>query len=148
MVILIWGSRERTLTVEGGEFYCPQCDAREEYTLKQTRPYFTLFFIPLFPIGAAQRYVECRGCRQTFTEEALRYEPPSEAERLLSQFYQELRTGTSVEVLQRKLVHRDMDPQEAEEVLQRMCEGRARQCVCGQHFHPSIHKCSQCGEDL
>lgn len=148
MPIIFFGSRGVTSTVDNGEFYCPQCDAREEYTLKQVRPFFTLFFIPIFPIGSPDRYVECRGCHRIFREEVLQYEPPSEAERLLTQFYNELRTGTSLEVLQRKLVNHDMDAAEAEDILQKMCEGRPRKCACGQRFHPSVHKCSHCGADL
>ncbi len=51
MPIIIWGSRGLTSTVEDGEFYCPQCDAREEYTLKQVRPSSRCFSFPFFPLG-------------------------------------------------------------------------------------------------
>jgi hypothetical protein len=148
MPIVIAGLRGITSTLDTGEFYCPQCDAREEYTLKQSRPFFTFFFIPIFPVGRAQRYVECQGCRQAFSEEVLQYEPPSEAERLLGQFFEELKTGTSVEVIEQKLINHGMEPDRATEVLEQMCGSRPRQCVCGQHFHPSVIKCSHCGSDL
>src|SRR5258707_12629593 len=46
MPFIIWGSRGITSELSCGEIFCPQCDAQEEYTLKQVRPYFTLYFIP------------------------------------------------------------------------------------------------------
>jgi hypothetical protein len=146
MPIIIWGSRGITSTKETGEFYCPKCDSMEEYRLKQVRPFFTIYFIPLFPIGAATRYVECRCCRGTFREEVLDYEPPSESDRLARRVYEELRTGTSVEVLRRKLTDHGMKQTEADELLDKMCDGHAKQCACGHSFHPQVRKCSHCGE--
>jgi len=148
MPIVIWGSRGITRTRETGEFYCPHCDAQEEYALKQVRPFFTLYFIPLFPIGAAQRYVQCRGCKRTFNEAVLDYEPPSEGERLAGRIYDELRTGTSVGVLKRKLVDHGMNEAKAAQLLDKMCDGQPRHCSCGQSFHPDVRKCSHCGEVL
>jgi hypothetical protein len=145
MPIIIWGSRGLTSTVERGEFFCPQCDAREEYTLKQQRPWFTLYFIPVFPIGGAQRYVECRGCGRTFKEVVLTYEPPSEADRVLSRVYEELKDGVSLDSLQRRLVREGMSEEQAGEILQKMCEGRPKQCQCGQRLHPDISECMYCG---
>ncbi len=148
MPIIIWGSRGINRTVETGEFYCPACDATEEYQLRQVRPFFTLFFIPIFPIGGADRYVQCLGCRQVFREEVLEYEPPSETERLAAQFFNELRTGTSLDVIQRKMVNQGMTEAQAVKLLDRMCEGRVATCRCGQRFHPEVTKCSHCGADL
>ncbi len=148
MPIIIWGTRGVTSTLESGEFFCPVCDAREEYSLRQVRPFFTLFFIPLFPIGGADKYVECRGCGRAFKEEVRHYEPPSEAERLLGQFYSELRTGTSVEVIRRKLEDAGLDGDRADDVLDQMCEGRPRACGCGAHYHPDVRRCSECGAKL
>jgi hypothetical protein len=148
MPIIIWGSRGVTSTKERGEFYCPQCDALEEYALKQIRPFFTLFFIPIFPIGGGERYVECRGCGGTFREEVLEYEPPSEMERYLGQIYGELQTGTSLEVAQQKLINAGMNADQAAEVLEQMCEGKVRTCACGHRFHRTARVCTHCGAEL
>jgi len=148
MPIILFGSRGVTSTVEQGDFYCPQCDRREEYDLKQVRPFFTLFFIPIFPIGGGQRYVECLGCGGTFKERVLDYEPPSETDRLVAQFYNELKTGTSLEVIQQKLVNGGMETEKAEEILLSMCDGRPLRCSCGRRYHPQVPKCSECGADL
>jgi hypothetical protein len=148
MPIIIWGSRGVTSTLDQGEFYCPECDDREEYVLKQVRPFFTLFFIPIFPIGAAQRYLECRGCGNAFSEEVLDYRPPSERDRLLARFYDELRSGTCLEVLRRKLVSRGMDEEAAEKALVEMCDGVPIQCQCRRRYHPRVRECSECGAKL
>src|SRR5205085_7504003 len=111
MPFIIWGSRGITSTLDKGEFYCPRCNRdRLPYALKSTRPWFTLYFIPLFPIGGAEKYVECQRCGGTFREEVLDYEPPTEAERFLGELYDDLEDGKSVESVRRKLERLGMDP--------------------------------------
>jgi hypothetical protein len=148
MPIVIWGSRGLSSTVEHGEFYCPRCDRSQEYALKQIRPWFTLYFIPIFPIGGAQRYVECRACGQGYKEEVLDYRGPSEADRLLTEVYQELKEGTSVDALERRLISQGMSQEDAAEVLTKMCDGRPQQCRCGQRLHPDVRECKYCGGNL
>ena len=148
MPIILFGTRGITSTLNHGEFYCPRCDHQEEYELKQQRPYFTLFFLPIFPIGRASRYVECAGCGRAFQEDVLEVEPPREADRLLEQFSEEFRTGTSLEVIRRKLARRGMTEEEAEEALLDLCGGRPKTCKCGRRYHPSVRECSECGASL
>jgi hypothetical protein len=145
---IIWGSRGIESTLQAGDFYCPSCDQQEEYSLKEVRPYFTLYFIPLFPTGSGQRYVECHGCRKTFKEEVLQYKPPTEAQRALGRIYDELCSGTSLQVLQKKLENLGMDASEAEGLLDKMCDSEPRHCSCGQSFHKSVDKCTNCGASL
>jgi hypothetical protein len=145
---IIWGSRGIESTVHNGDFYCPDCDQQEEYSLKQVRPFFTLYFIPLFPTGSGERYVECHRCKKTYKEAVLEYKPPSEAQRALGRLYEELVSGTSVGVVQKKLENVGLGAKEAEDVIDKMCEGERRHCSCGQSFHPSVSKCTNCGESL
>jgi hypothetical protein len=148
MPIILWGSRGVTSTVEHGTFYCPNCQAREDYALKRVRPFFTLYFIPIFPIGGGQTYVECASCGQAYKESVLEYEPPGEGQQLLARAYDELRNGTALDSVRRRLVEGGMDDAEAEEVLLKMCEGKPRQCICGQRFHPDVEECAYCGGRL
>ena len=67
-----------TSVVESGEFHCPQCEAPQTCSIKQVRNFFTLYFIPLIPMGVAGRYVECGSCGGTFSEEAMSYDPQEE----------------------------------------------------------------------
>ncbi len=148
MPIIIWGSRGITSHLDTGEFNCPHCEERQEYALKQNRPFFTLYFIPIFPVGGATRYVECRGCGNAYTEEVLNYEPPSEWDRVLADVHGQLRSGTSLETLKAKLQQLDLPAEKAEEILTQLCDGQAKGCVCGERYHPSVARCGRCGAEL
>jgi hypothetical protein len=145
MPIIIWGSRGLTSNLESGTFYCPRCDGQADYRLKQVRPFFTLYFIPLFPIGGAERYVECAACGGTFKEEVLQMEPPGEADRLMAHLHNELLTGSSLEDVERRLVQMGMDKGRAAAVVEQMCEGRTWTCkVCGDRYLDVVKKCTRC----
>ncbi|WP_236010636.1 TerB family tellurite resistance protein [Candidatus Laterigemmans baculatus] len=50
-------------TRETGDFYCPGCGTSQTYRLRTRRPFLTLYFIPVVPIGAAEPFVQCDQCR-------------------------------------------------------------------------------------
>jgi hypothetical protein len=145
MPIVIWGSRGLTSRLDSGNFYCPRCDGEAGYHLKQVREFFTLYFIPLFPIGGAQRYVECDRCGGTFEEAVLDMEPPTEADRLLGHLYNELQTGSSLEDVERRLVQMGMEEPRARTVVGQMAEGQTWACErCGDHYLNVVKKCTRC----
>src|SRR5438105_2443720 len=109
MPIIIWGSRGLTSTLDSGQFYCPGCDDRRDYHLRQVREFFTLYFIPLIPMGGARRYVECATCGGTYKEEVLSMEPPSEADRLMASLYESLQQGASLKEAETRLVDIGLD---------------------------------------
>ena len=74
MPFIIWGSRGITSTKGGGKFRCPQCGPCH-YTHKVVRRYFTLYWIPLFPLRTAVEYVECAICGEMYTEDVLSHDP-------------------------------------------------------------------------
>ena len=45
---------------------CPRCGQRADIVGKVYRPWFTLFFIPVFPIGGAKRFSQCSNCGAQF----------------------------------------------------------------------------------
>jgi hypothetical protein len=69
--MIIYGYRERAVDVATGEFYCPRCQARRAFKHKRMLRYFTLFFIPLFPLGRLGEYVECQTCFTTHNTSVL-----------------------------------------------------------------------------
>jgi hypothetical protein len=69
--MIIYGHRAREIDVATGEFDCPRCQARRGFKHKRVVRYFTLFFIPLFPLGRLGEYVECQTCFTTHKTEAL-----------------------------------------------------------------------------
>ncbi|WP_302118909.1 zinc ribbon domain-containing protein [Allorhodopirellula heiligendammensis] len=60
-----------TRTRERGDFYCPTCSASRTYRLRSRRPFLTLYFIPTVPIGGAETFVHCDGCRSSWDETVL-----------------------------------------------------------------------------
>src|ERR1700690_2211805 len=71
-MLLIFGTRARAKAVSTGEFFCSHCGADRSYVLQEFRRWFTLFFVPLFPIGKViGRNVKCSTCGTTFTVDVL-----------------------------------------------------------------------------
>jgi tetratricopeptide (TPR) repeat protein len=66
--IILFGSRN----VLGGDHaaplqtQCPRCGEDATIVGKSYRPWFTLFFVPVFPIGGRQRFSECSNCHFRF----------------------------------------------------------------------------------
>ncbi len=75
---MIWvGTMNWASTIATGDFHCPTCASQQAYRLKSTRPFLTVYFIPVIPIGGLQEYVVCRGCKQSFEPDVLSMATPS-----------------------------------------------------------------------
>ncbi len=71
-MIFIFGVRTRASKVSEGDFFCPKCGADRHYVLQRFRQWFTLFFLPIVPIGAAKgEQVKCQTCGTSFRPEVL-----------------------------------------------------------------------------
>lgn len=57
------GTMNITRTVDRGNFYCPTCGSAQSYRLRNRRPFLTVYFIPLVPIGGAEPFVQCDACK-------------------------------------------------------------------------------------
>jgi tetratricopeptide (TPR) repeat protein len=67
--ILLFGSRNmiRADPAAGSvQTVCPKCQQMATMVGKVFRPWFTIFFIPVFPIGGRQRFTECMNCHAQF----------------------------------------------------------------------------------
>jgi len=60
--MIIWGSRGRETTSGGGRFFCPSCRDDSAYQHQKVKNYFTLYFIPLFPMQTLGEFVRCQSC--------------------------------------------------------------------------------------
>ncbi|PKN63526.1 MAG: zinc-ribbon domain-containing protein [Deltaproteobacteria bacterium HGW-Deltaproteobacteria-15] len=65
--IFIGGVQPRTRTLEEQPRRCPSCGLSQAF-LKRTDHYFSLFFVPLFPIQKGTPFLECRSCGTIFGE--------------------------------------------------------------------------------
>jgi len=84
--MIIYGTRGRNVHTDSGEFTCPRCGIEQSYKHYEVKNYFTLYFIPLIPIGSAGEFVECEGCAGTFAPEILTYDPEVEREEMATTF--------------------------------------------------------------
>ena len=146
-MIIIWGHRGRTSHLDSGRFYCPRCDGERYYDLKQVRPWFTLYFIPVFPTGAGERYVECQTCGGTFKEAVLEMEAPGEGERILSRVLDDLHDGMSLEDAERVLADAGLERPRARRIVEEMAGEDTWACAaCGRHYLAEVRRCRACRE--
>ncbi len=130
--MILIGTMNLTRTRETGQFYCPTCRCAQEYRLRSRRPFLTLYFIPVVPIGAAEWFVDCRGCRDKWDPTVLQMDQREHEQVQTEQFQREaLRSavlvvladdqisGTEVKVLQQiaqQLLGRMVDREELGEL--------------------------------
>lgn len=69
--MIIFGTRGVKSTIKSGDFHCPQCDQTKPYRHRKVTKFFTLYFIPVIPLGSRGEYVECRECNGTFITRVL-----------------------------------------------------------------------------
>jgi len=49
-----------------GRFQCPNCRTLTDYRRYELNRYFTLFFLPLIPLGSMGEFVRCSRCNAEF----------------------------------------------------------------------------------
>ena len=64
--MIIWGSKGKVKQIGNGTFYCPHCRRDSGYAHMRASRYFTLYFIPLFPMETLGEAVRCMGCGGEF----------------------------------------------------------------------------------
>ena len=78
--MILVGTMDWPKTLEIGDFFCPECDRSQKFRRRASRPFLTVYFIPVVPIGGLQEYVECQTCKTNF-EPIILGDPTPEAER-------------------------------------------------------------------
>lgn len=69
--MIIFGTRGVKSTIKSGDFSCPQCESHNPYRHRKVTKFFTLYFIPIIPLGSLGEYVECKRCKGTFIPRVL-----------------------------------------------------------------------------
>jgi tellurite resistance protein len=87
--MIIFGTRGVTSTIKEGKFHCPQCSNDQSYRHRKVRKFFTLYFIPLIPLGDESEYVECGRCKGTFIPKVL--QRGAENERFMALYEEAMR---------------------------------------------------------
>jgi hypothetical protein len=62
-MLIIFGVKDKATTTETGTFHCPVCQSSQRFERKTMKRYFSLFFIPLIPLGGGPgSVVQCQNC--------------------------------------------------------------------------------------
>jgi flagellar biosynthesis protein FliP len=69
--MIIFGTTGITSVKSKGSCHCPACGAGADYQQKSVTRFFTLFFVPLIPMGKVADFVQCERCGGTFKPEVL-----------------------------------------------------------------------------
>lgn len=70
-MIFIFGAQPKQLEHKTGEFDCPICQTRTQYSWRTQRTYASVFFLPLFPIGKPHSSLTCQQCHTVLPEKFL-----------------------------------------------------------------------------
>ncbi|MGJ1284053.1 RDD family protein [Sphingobacterium spiritivorum] len=65
-MLVIFGTKSVGKTVKTGEFECVRCNTHRPYQLKQNQKFFSLFFIPVIPLGKLGDTLECTFCKTAY----------------------------------------------------------------------------------
>jgi hypothetical protein len=76
--MIIFGTRTMHSVRQTGVFHCPRCGQNQHYSHTDVNRWFTLYFIPVIPMGRAGSFVQCRACAGTYSEAVLSYNPQAE----------------------------------------------------------------------
>jgi hypothetical protein len=74
-VFFIAGLTSRIKALASGQFFCPTEQSTRHYQHLQERRWFTLFFIPLIPLGGQREWVQCEGCGTTYGTGVIQQHP-------------------------------------------------------------------------
>lgn len=64
--MILIGTMDWASTRLRGNFLCPHCSTNEKFRLRASRPFLTLYFIPVLPIGGLSEFVQCSSCKNSF----------------------------------------------------------------------------------
>ncbi|HEX5105527.1 MAG TPA: DUF4190 domain-containing protein, partial [Pirellulaceae bacterium] len=68
--VIIYGMRTTESTLGQGLFACPNCRTQQACRHVVMNRWFTLYFIPVIPLGNIGEQFECQGCYARFTADA------------------------------------------------------------------------------
>lgn len=150
--MIIFGTRNRFKTLGTGGFYCPHCQTQRNYEHKQAKRYFTLYFVPLIPLGDLGEFVECQTCHMTYTADVLTMKPvpkPVSAIELLNSVKARLLNGDPVEYVVRDLTAAGIEREVATSLITSSIGEARKSCKnCNLSYASSVTLCQECKQPL
>ncbi len=150
-MIIIFGTKVRYKTLSTGQFYCPHCNAKRNYELREARSWFAMYFVPVFPLGRAGELVTCLTCGMNFQTDVLSIPVPSNAplDRFVHDTQADLNTGTPIEMARQKLINTGLSRDLIEQVITQAAGPDRKRCpVDHLTYRPTAQYCAQCGAPL
>ena len=85
--MIIFGTKGRSIKMDSGEFHCPNCNAPRTYQKKYVQDWFTLYFIPTFPVGSKKNeHIECEECSSIYHLDVIDHKPGLNDEEMASEY--------------------------------------------------------------
>ncbi len=147
--LILLGSAGRARTVGRGQFYCPRCQTMRAYEHKRLTRYFTLYFIPIFPVERLGEFIECEVCHTAFDLAVLQPTGPARLHLLKQELEAQLKAGHAVQLLVDNLLAAGASREEAAWAVYSAGGGRFAICEnCQALFESTLIYCSRCGHKL
>lgn len=151
--MIIFGTKAKYNKVAEGDFYCPRCQAQRHYIHKKAQRYFSLYFIPIIPIGDLGEFVECQTCHTAFETVVLSMKTPPPRPMPLAEMLNNiprfLQAGKPVEYLVRDLTAAGLERDLASKTVANYLPDTPKVCeTCALTYHPVVRQCDSCGKPL
>lgn len=71
-LFIIFGISSKEKARSAGSFQCPVCETTRDYSELRISRYFSLFFIPILPLGSTSTgRIVCNHCRSEFSQDVV-----------------------------------------------------------------------------
>ena len=146
------GTMNLARTRDRGDFYCPSCESMQGYRLRAKRPWLTLYFIPVVPIGSVELVINCDRCRSNWDETVLQVNAESHHLLMESQVKHEIFRSMILFVLTdgfmepneveplRKLASRIFQKEVSREELGRLCSMSEQSGVPAENYLETVYQ--------
>ena len=103
--MIIFGTKGRSIKMDSGEFHCPNCNDNRVYNKKYVQDWFTLYFIPTFPVGGKKNeHIECEECSSIYHLDVIDYKPGLNDEEMTSEYEKALQNVLCLMIIADDLV--------------------------------------------
>ena len=98
--MIIFGTKGRSIKMDSGQFHCPNCNAPRTYQKKYVQDWFTLYFIPTFPVGSKKNeHIECEECSSIYHLDVIDHKPGLNDEEMASEYEKALQNVLCLMIL-------------------------------------------------
>jgi hypothetical protein len=151
-MIIFFGMKVRKKTLGTGQFFCPHCKTQRPYKHQQGTRYFTIYFIPIIPMGDVGEFIECQICGSMFQTDILkvkRQAAPQNLAAMLNTLKSRLDDGVPVEYAVRDLTAAGLDLDMARKSIDNAIGTERSVCnACSLTYSPSVVSCTECHKNL